>query len=404
MDYNSFFQSKIDELKTEGRYRVFATLERKAGSFPTAGHHGASATKPITVWCSNDYLGMGQNPSVLKAMHEAVDLCGAGAGGTRNISGTNRFHVELEQELADLHGKESALLFTSGYVSNWAALGTLASMIPDCIVLSDAGNHALMIEGIRHSRAERHVFKHNDVVDLERILKTLDPKRPKLIAFESVYSMDGDLGPIKEICDLADKYGAMTYLDEVHAVGMYGPRGGGIAEREGLMDRVTVIEGTLGKAFGVVGGYITGSAPLVDFVRSFASGFIFTTSLPPACAAAAAASIRHLKNSEAERLGQRDRVAKLRKKLDAAGVPYLRNESHIVPVMVGDAKKCKWISDILLESYGIYIQPINYPTVPRGTERLRITPTPLHTDADIDHLVGALSNLWSQCALARAVA
>ena len=404
MDYNSFFQSKIDELKSEGRYRVFATLERKAGSFPTAGHHGASETKPITVWCSNDYLGMGQHPAVVDAMHSAIDLCGAGAGGTRNISGTNRFHVELEQELADLHGKESALLFTSGYVSNWAALSTLASMIPDCVVLSDAGNHASMIEGIRHSRAERHVFKHNDVADLERILKTIDPKRPKLIAFESVYSMDGDIGPIKAICDVADKYNAMTYLDEVHAVGMYGPRGGGIAEREGLMDRVTVIEGTLGKAFGVVGGYITGSAPLVDFVRSFASGFIFTTSLPPACAAAAAASIHHLKNSDAERLGQRDRVAKLRKKLDAAGVPYLPNESHIVPVMVGDAKKCKWISDILLESYGVYIQPINYPTVPRGTERLRITPTPLHTDADIDHLVNALSSLWSQCALARAVA
>jgi 5-aminolevulinate synthase len=404
MDYNSFFQSKIDELKSEGRYRVFATLERKAGSFPTAGHHGASETKPITVWCSNDYLGMGQHPAVVDAMHSAIDLCGAGAGGTRNISGTNRFHVELEQELADLHGKESALLFTSGYVSNWAALSTLASMIPDCVVLSDAGNHASMIEGIRHSRAERHVFKHNDVADLERILKTIDPKRPKLIAFESVYSMDGDIGPIKAICDVADKYNAMTYLDEVHAVGMYGPRGGGIAEREGLMDRVTVIEGTLGKAFGVVGGYITGSAPLVDFVRSFASGFIFTTSLPPACAAAAAASIRHLKNSNAERLGQRDRVAKLRKKLDAAGVPYIPNESHIVPVMVGDAKKCKWISDILLDSYGVYIQPINYPTVPRGTERLRITPTPLHTDADIDHLVNALSSLWSQCALARAVA
>ena len=404
MDYNSFFQSKIDELKSEGRYRVFATLERKAGSFPTAGHHGASETKPITVWCSNDYLGMGQHPTVVDAMHSAIDLCGAGAGGTRNISGTNRFHVELEQELADLHGKESALLFTSGYVSNWAALSTLASMIPDCVVLSDAGNHASMIEGIRHSRAERHVFKHNDVADLERILKTIDPKRPKLIAFESVYSMDGDIGPIKAICDVADKYNAMTYLDEVHAVGMYGPRGGGIAEREGLMDRVTVIEGTLGKAFGVVGGYITGSAPLVDFVRSFASGFIFTTSLPPACAAAAAASIRHLKDSNAERLGQRDRVAKLRKKLDAAGVPYIPNESHIVPVMVGDAKKCKWISDILLDSYGVYIQPINYPTVPRGTERLRITPTPLHTDADIDHLVNALSSLWSQCALARAVA
>ncbi|MGA7266697.1 MAG: 5-aminolevulinate synthase [Aestuariivirga sp.] len=404
MNYENFFKSELDGLREEGRYRIFANLERKVGSFPRATHRTTDTEHEITVWCSNDYLGMGQNPAVIAAMHEAIDRCGAGAGGTRNISGTNHYHVLLEQELADLHGKESALLFTSGYVSNWAALGTLASCIPDCVVLSDAGNHASMIEGIRHSRAERHIFKHNDVADLERLLKHIDPDRPKLIAFESVYSMDGDIGPIREICDLADKYNAMTYLDEVHAVGMYGPRGGGIAEREGLMDRITVIEGTLGKAFGVVGGYITGTAALCDFVRSFASGFIFTTALPPAVAAAAAASIRHLKVSELERRKQRDRVAKLRRKLDAIGLPYMANQSHIVPVMVGDPKKCKWISDILMERYGIYIQPINYPTVPRGTERLRITPTPLHSDEDIDRLVTALSELWSQCALSRAVA
>ncbi|MEI6514087.1 MAG: 5-aminolevulinate synthase [bacterium] len=404
MNYEAFFKNELDTLRNDGRYRVFANIERKAGQFPSAIHRSDRGENGIRVWCSNDYLGMGQNRHVLKAMHDTIDLCGAGAGGTRNISGTNRFHVELESELADLHGKESALLFTSGYVSNWAALGTLGALIPNCIILSDAGNHASMIEGIKHSRAERHIFKHNDVADLERILKTLDPERPKLIAFESVYSMDGDIGPIKAICDLADQYGAMTYLDEVHAVGMYGPRGGGIAEREGLMDRITVIEGTLGKAIGVVGGYIAASAALCDFVRSFASGFIFTTALPPAVAAAAAASIRHLKTSSEERIGQRDRVQRLRMKLDAAGVPYMRNESHIVPVMVGDAKKCKWISDLLMDRYGIYIQPINYPTVPRGTERLRITPTPLHSDADIDHLVSALSELWSHCALNRAVA
>jgi len=404
MNYEAFFKNELDTLRNDGRYRVFANLERKSGGFPSAIHRSEKGESEIRVWCSNDYLGMGQNPSVLKAMHDTIDLCGAGAGGTRNISGTNRFHVELEKELADLHGKESALLFTSGYVSNWAALGTLGALIPNCIILSDAGNHASMIEGIKHSRAERHIFKHNDVADLERILKTLDPERPKLIAFESVYSMDGDIGPIKEICDLADQYGAMTYLDEVHAVGMYGPRGGGIAEREGLMDRITVIEGTLGKAIGVVGGYIAASEALCDFIRSFASGFIFTTALPPAVAAAAAASIRHLKTSNDERTGQRDRVQRLRMKLDAAGVPYMRNDSHIVPVMVGDAKKCKWISDLLMDRYGIYIQPINYPTVPRGTERLRITPTPLHSDADINHLVGALSELWSHCALNRAVA
>ncbi|WP_249691404.1 5-aminolevulinate synthase [Stappia sp. WLB 29] len=406
MDYESFFRHKIEGLHKEGRYRVFADLERQTGNFPRATRYTQDGSHEVAVWCSNDYLGMGLQPVVTDAMHEAIERCGAGAGGTRNISGTNHYHVLLERELADLHGKESALLFTSGYVSNWAALGTLAAHLPGCVVLSDALNHASMIEGIRHSRAEKRIWKHNDVADLERQLAEIEPGRPKLVAFESVYSMDGDIAPIKEICDVADKYGAMTYLDEVHAVGLYGPRGGGIAEREGLMDRLTVIEGTLGKAFGVMGGYIAASESLCDFVRSFASGFIFTTALPPALAAGARASIQYLKSADGEalRARHRNRVATLRRKLDAAGIPHIDNPSHIVPVMVKDPVKCKMISDILLDSYGIYIQPINYPTVPKGLERLRITPSPLHSDGDIDHLVRSIESLWSQCALARAVA
>ena len=401
MDYEGFFQSELEGLKSAGNYRVFAELERHKGSFPKATRYVADGTQEVTVWCSNDYLGMGQSPQVLDAMHAALDQCGAGAGGTRNISGTNHHHVLLEAELADLHGKEDALIFTSGYVSNWAALGTIAAKLPNCIVFSDALNHASMIEGIRHSRAECKRFKHNDPADLDRLLSEVEPGRPKLVAFESVYSMDGDIGPIAEILDVCEKHGAMSYIDEVHAVGLYGPRGGGVAEREGLMDRITLIEGTLGKAFGVMGGYIAASKALCDFVRSFASGFIFTTALPPAIAAGACASVKHLKASQMERARHQERVATVRRKLHAMGIPMIENPSHIIPVMVGDPRKAKMISDWLMDNHGIYVQPINYPTVPKGTERLRITPSPVHTDDDIDKLVNALSELWSQCELAR---
>ncbi|WP_306116533.1 MULTISPECIES: 5-aminolevulinate synthase [unclassified Roseovarius] len=404
MDFDAMFTAQLEALKEEGNYRIFAELERRCGDFPKAKSHDDDAPDEVTVWCSNDYLGMGQHPVVRQAMKDTIDSCGAGAGGTRNISGTNHHHVELERELADLHGKEDALLFTSGYVSNWAALSTLGSRLPDAVILSDALNHASMIEGIRHSRARKVIWKHNDPEDLDRKLATLPANAPKIVAFESVYSMDGDICPMAEIVEVAEKHGAMTYLDEVHAVGLYGPRGGGISEREGLSDRITLIEGTLGKAYGCVGGYISGSSAMCDFVRSFASGFIFTTALPPAVAAAAKTSIAHLKTSQIERQQQRRQVARLRAKLDAYGIPHMDNPSHIIPVLIKDPVKCRMLSDILMRDYGIYVQPINYPTVPKGTERLRFTPGPLHSDADIDRLVEALNVLWKQCAIAHAVA
>jgi 5-aminolevulinate synthase len=402
MDFDRFFTEALGELKAEGNYRIYANLQRQRGEQTRAVNH-MNEPREVTVWCSNDYLGMAHHPDVVGAMVDAVESCGTGAGGTRNISGNAVHHIALEAELADLHGKEAALLFTSGYVSNWAALSTLGARIPNAVILSDAGNHASMIEGIRHSRADKVIWKHNDWRDLDRKLKAVGD-RPKIVAFESVYSMDGDIAPIREIVEVAEAHGAMTYIDEVHAVGMYGPRGGGVSERDGLADRITLIEGTLGKAYGVVGGYVTGSAALCDFIRSFASGFIFTTALPPAIAAAATASIAHLKTSDIERQRQRQQVARLRATLDRHGIPHMANDSHIVPVVIGDPVKCRMISDILMEDWGIYVQPINYPTVPKGTERLRLTPSPHHSDADIDHLVAALASLWHRCALAHAVA
>ena len=399
MDYSSFFQAAIGRLQDERRYRVFADLERVAGRFPHARWHGPQGARDIVIWCSNDYLGMGQHPKVVGALIETATRMGTGAGGTRNISGTNHPLVELERELADLHGKEAGLVFTSGYVSNETGIATIAKLIPDCLILSDFHNHNSMIEGVRRSGCEKRVFRHNDLGHLEELLGEAGPKRPKLIVFESVYSMDGDIAPIAAICDLAQRYGAMTYLDEVHAVGMYGRRGGGVAERDGAMARVDVVEGTLAKAFGCLGGYIAGSSVLVDAVRSYAPGFIFTTALPPAVCAAATASIRHLKASSWERERLADRVGRVKSVLAAAGLPLLPSQTHIVPLLVGEPEACKRASDLLLEEHAIYIQPINYPTVARGTERLRITPTPFHDDALIARLAEALVDVWERLGL-----
>lgn len=402
MDYQSFFVDAIEALHSEKRYRVFADLERIVGRFPHAVWRSERGAREITVWCSNDYLAMGQHPKVIAAMEEALHDVGAGSGGTRNIGGNTHYHIELEHELADLHGKQGALLFTSGYVSNEATLSTLAKILPGCIVYSDELNHASMIAGIRNSGCEKRVFRHNDLTHLEALLAADDPAVPKLIAFESVYSMDADIAPIAAICDLADKYNALTYLDEVHAVGMYGPRGGGISERDGVADRLTIIEGTLGKAFGVMGGYIAADQMIIDVIRSYAPGFIFTTSLSPVLVAGALASVKHLKGSSGEREGQQAAAAKLKAMMAASGLPVMPSTTHIVPLMVGDPVKAKKISDILLAEYGVYVQPINYPTVPRGTERLRFTPGPAHDAAMMRELVDALVEIWGRLELRRA--